>query len=101
MKERSMTVTLPPEDREFVEQLLGGGEYGTPADVISDGLDLLRAQLAYRRQRFARLKQLVGLGLEDMRQGRVTPFDPIAILEEVEQEFAESPRLDQTLRTPQ
>lgn len=89
-----MTVTLPLEDQQFIEQLLGGGEYRTPADVIRDGLDLLRAQATYRMQRFARLKQDIDVGLEDMRQGRVAPFDPMAILEEVEREFTDSTPTD-------
>ena len=90
-----MTVTVPPEYQKFVEQLVGAGAYDTPADVLRDSLELLRAQTANQVRRFERLKQAVEVGLEDMRQGRVSPADPMALLEEVEQEFAAENRASQ------
>jgi putative addiction module CopG family antidote len=82
-----MTVTVPPEYQQFVERLVGAGAYDNPADILRDGLELLRAQTVNQMRRFARLKQSVEVGLEDMRQGRAAPFDPMALLDEVEAEF--------------
>src|SRR3954452_19554429 len=86
-----MTVQLPPNYEQFVADMLGTGSYQSPADVICDGLDLLRAQAAYRQHRLAQLREQVEIGLEQMRRGEVSPADPMKLLEEVEQEFAERP----------
>lgn len=86
-----MTVTLPPDYQRFVEELVGGGGYRSPADVVCDGLELLRAQTVYRQQRLAELRQQVEVGLEQMRRGQVSPADPMKLLDEVEQEFAAPP----------
>lgn len=83
-----MTVDLPLEYQQFVEGLVGVGEYDTPFDVIRDGLDLVRAQSEYRRNHLEQMKQEVELGIEQMRRGEVVPFDPMALLKEVEEEFA-------------
>jgi antitoxin ParD1/3/4 len=86
-----MTVQLPASYEQFVAEMLGTGGYQSPADVICDGLDLLRAQAAYRQRRLEQLREQVNVGLEQMRQGKVSPADPMKVLEEVEQEFAEPP----------
>jgi len=86
-----MTVQLPPNYEQFVSEMLGTGGYKSPADVICDGLDLLRAQAVYRQHRLAQLRAQVEIGLEQMRRGQVSLADPMKILEEVEQEFAEPP----------
>jgi antitoxin ParD1/3/4 len=86
-----MTVQLPPTYEQFVAEMLGTGGYRSPADVICDGLDLLRAQAAYRQHRLTQLREQVEVGLEQMRRGEVSPADPMKLLEEVEQEFAERP----------
>lgn len=86
-----MNVQLPPNYEQFVTEMLGTGGYRSPADVICDGLDLLRAQAVYRERRLAQLREQVEIGLEQMRRGEVSPADPMKLLEEVEQEFAEPP----------
>ena len=86
-----MTVQLPANHEQFVAELVGTGGYQSPADVICDGLDLLRAQAVYRQQRLARLREQVDVGLEQMRNGQVSEVDPMELLEEVGREFAKSP----------
>jgi antitoxin ParD1/3/4 len=86
-----MTVQLPPNYEQFVAEMLGSGGYRSPADVICDGLDLLRAQATYRQHRLAQLREQVEAGLEQMRAGKVSEVDPMELLEEVEQEFAKPP----------
>ena len=86
-----MTVQLPPNYEQFVARMLDTGGYQSPAEVICDGLDLLRAHAVYRQQRLAQLREQVEVGLEQMRRGQVSPADPMKLLEEVEQEFAEPP----------
>ncbi len=86
-----MTVQLPPNYERFVAEMLGAGGYQSPADVICDGLDLLRAQAVYRQRRLAHLREQVEIGLEQMRKGQVSPADPMELLDEVEREFAKPP----------
>jgi antitoxin ParD1/3/4 len=86
-----MTVQLPANYEQFVAEMLGTGSYQSPAEVICDGLDLLRAQVVYRQQRLAQLREQVELGMEQMRKGQVSPADPMELLEEVEREFTERP----------
>lgn len=86
-----MTVQLPRNYEQFVAEMLGTGGYRSPADVICDGLDLLRAQAVYRQHRLAQLREQVEAGLEQMRSGNVSEVDPMKLLEEVEHEFAEPP----------
>jgi putative addiction module CopG family antidote len=85
-----MTVSLPLDYQRFVERLVNAGSYRSADEVVCDSLDLLRAQEVYRQERFAHLKRQVDAGIEQMRLGEVTPADPLALLNEVEQEFAES-----------
>jgi putative addiction module CopG family antidote len=86
-----MTVQLPVNYEQFVAEMLKAGGYQSPADVICDGLDLLRAQAVYRKQRLAHLREQVEVGMEQMRKGKVSPADPMELLEEVEREFANPP----------
>ncbi|HKB06322.1 MAG TPA: type II toxin-antitoxin system ParD family antitoxin [Gemmataceae bacterium] len=86
-----MTITLPPDYQRFIEQLVGEGGYQSAADVVCDGLELLRAQTVYRQQRLAELRRQVEVGLAQMRCGQVSPADPMKLLDEVEQEFASPP----------
>ena len=90
-RSEGMTVQLPPNYEQFVAEMLGSGGYRSPADVICDGLDLLRAQAVYRQHRLTQLREQVEAGLEQMRAGNVSEADPMKLLEEVEQEFAEPP----------
>jgi putative addiction module CopG family antidote len=87
-----MTVQLPASYEQFVSEMLGTGSYRSPADVICDGLDLLRAQAAYRQHRLTQLREQVEAGLQQMRAGQVSEVDPMDLLNEIEQEFAEPPK---------
>ena len=78
-----MTVQLPASYEQFVTEMLGTGSYQSPADVICDGIDLLRAQAISRQRRLEQLREQVEVGLEQMRRGQVSPADPMKVLEEV------------------
>ncbi len=79
-----MTVQLPASYEQFVAEMLGTGGYQSPADVICDGLDLLRAQAVYRQRRLEQLREQVEVGLEQMRRSQVSSADPMKVLEEVQ-----------------
>lgn len=61
---------IPPDLRQFVEQELASGHYGSTEEMIADGLRLLRQQKPdeLRRQVLAGLEQIdrgEGIELED------------------------------------
>ena len=58
-----MTVELPPAPSRALNQLLKSGVYASPAEAVAEGLRLLQ--------------QLID-GAEQIRAGRVTPFDETA-----------------------
>lgn len=71
-----MTISLTAELEEFVNRELKSGKYQSAADVVVEGLRLLQE----REARLAELRQEIGIGLEDVKQGKVAPFDPRATL---------------------
>lgn len=58
-----MTVELPPVPTRALNQLLKSGVYASPAEAVAEGLRLLQQLLD---------------GTEQIRAGRVTPFDETA-----------------------
>jgi putative addiction module CopG family antidote len=81
-----MTVTLTPEMEALVNEQLATGQYATREEVV-------RAALLLVHQRYGELKAAIAEGMEDIKQGRVTPFDPMATLARVK--AARAKRLDE------
>ena len=68
-----MTVTLPPELQQFVEEQIESGQYPNQTDVIQAGLHLLL-------NRRDELRSLLAAGIDQADRGEVAPFDPMASL---------------------
>ena len=60
-----MTVELPPGSSRTLSQLLKSGVYSSAAEAVAEGLRLLQQLLA---------------GVEQVRAGKVTPFDEAAVV---------------------
>ena len=58
-----MTVELPPAPSRALSQLLKSGAYSSPAEAVAEGLRLLQQLLA---------------GTDQIRAGKVVPFDEAA-----------------------
>ena len=71
-----MTLTLPPELQQFVEEQIESGQYPNQADVIHAGLHLLL-------NRRDELRSLLATGIDQADRGEVAPFDPMASLAEI------------------
>ena len=77
-----MTLTLPPELQQFVEEQIESGQYPNQADVIQAGLHLL---LNRRNE----LRSLLAAGIDQADRGEVAPFDPMASLAEIKRRRVE------------
>lgn len=69
-----MNVSLTPELEKLVKEKLASGGYASASEVIREGLRLLQ-----ERDQLHRLRGEVRLGLEQIEQGRVRPFDKHAV----------------------
>lgn len=65
-----MNVSLTPELEKLVEEKVSSGGYASASEVIREALRLLQ-----EHDQLNRLRREVRLGLEQMEQGRVHPFD--------------------------
>ena len=70
-----MTVTITPEMEALVNERISRGQYATPEEVVTAGLRLLREADARKE---SELRALLDEAEEDVRAGRVAPFDPLA-----------------------
>ena len=79
-----MTITLTPEMEHLVQSKIESGLFGSPADVVYEGLLLLEQEEA----RFDDLKKEITLGMEQAETGQVKAFDAEHLKARVRQELA-------------
>lgn len=70
-----MTVTLTPEMEALVNARITRGQSATPEEAIAAGLRLLH-EADTRKE--TELRALLDEAEEDVKAGRVGPFDPVA-----------------------
>lgn len=63
-----MTVTLTAEQEKFIAEQVGNGHFNSAADVIAQGLGMLRAQEEFIRANTAELREQVATGLGQIRR---------------------------------
>ena len=66
-----MTVTLTPEQEKLVNEQIKSGHYQSAADVVSQGLGMLREQEEFIRSNQAELRDQIAVGLDQIRCGEV------------------------------
>jgi len=71
-----MTITLTPELEQIVKDQLATGQFASAEEVVA-------VSLKRTRQQYEELKALISEGEEDIRNGRVGPFDPLGTLARV------------------
>ncbi len=64
-----MNITLPPDMEAYVQAKYRSGRYVTPAEVVCEGLRLLRDQDLLRAIRLEELQQEVTLGVQAIDEG--------------------------------
>ena len=79
-----MTITLTPEMEHLVQRKVQSGLFGSPADVVYEGLLLLEQEEA----RFEELKSDIAVGIQQADSGQVKTFDTENLKARVRQELA-------------
>ena len=68
-----MNVTLTPEQENYVQSQLEGGNYDSIQELISEALQLLEERnRVLKQQRLVELRQKIASGTEQIAQGKVT-----------------------------
>ena len=78
-----MTITLTPEMEHLVQSKVQSGLFGSPADVVYEGLLLLDQEEA----RFEELKNELAVGVQQAETGQVKAFNPEGLKARVRQEL--------------
>lgn len=63
-----MTVTLTAEQERFIAEQMGNGHFKSAADVIAQGLGMLRAQEEFIRTNTAELREQIAIGLKQIQK---------------------------------
>jgi antitoxin ParD1/3/4 len=64
-----MTVTLTPDQEQFIAEQIKSGHYQSADDVITQSLGLLRTQEEFIRTNTGELREQIAVGLEQIRRG--------------------------------
>lgn len=64
-----MTVTLTPDQEQFIADQIKSGHYHSADDVIAQSLGLLRAQEEFIRTNAGELREQVAVGLKQIERG--------------------------------
>jgi antitoxin ParD1/3/4 len=67
----TMTVTLTPEQEQFVAEQLKSGHYQSAGDIIAQSLGMLQAQEEFIRSNATELREKIAVGLEQIQNGDV------------------------------
>ena len=81
----TMNVSLSKDFVDFVNREVASGEYGSASEVVREALRLLRREKAAHLEKLAILRREVGIGLEQVRAGRLSTRSVMEILAEQEQ----------------
>jgi antitoxin ParD1/3/4 len=87
----TMNVSLSAEMAAFVNREVASGEYSSASEVVREALRLLRREKAAYDEKLAILRREIGLGLEDMRAGRLSKRSVMDIVTELEREDKQGP----------
>ncbi len=78
-----MDVLLTPEIERFIRSQVESGKYGSVADVIQAGIQLLEERDSIYKGRFEELRQEVSIGVEQLDRGE--RLEGRAVIEELRQ----------------
>lgn len=71
-----MTVTLTPEQEQFISDKVQSGEYNSPVEVVSDSLRLLRERESLLEANRDELRREIQKGMDCFTRGNYTVLDP-------------------------
>lgn len=84
-----MNLELDPSLSQFVSELVASGQFASEAEVVREGLTLLRQRSAERSETLEELRRQIQVGLDQAKRGEVGPLDIRAIQERGMQRLAE------------
>ena len=82
-----MHLELDPTLSQFVNELVASGQYASEADVIREGLTLLRQRSAERSEALDELRRQIQVGMDDIARGDVEELDMATIRAEARREW--------------
>jgi antitoxin ParD1/3/4 len=88
-----LSVTLPPDLREFVDSQINDGTFGSENEVLVNALYLLRERTLSRDQRLAQLRAAVKIGLDELDRGEGQPWAKEEIWSEVGRRLGDIQRM--------
>ena len=68
-----MDVTLTPELEQIISDKVKSGDYSSPAEVVGEGLRLLKERDEFNRIRLEELRRDIGLGIQQADAGELVP----------------------------
>jgi antitoxin ParD1/3/4 len=66
-----MNLELDPGIDKTIDELIRGGGYHTPQEVVRESLDLLKSREAGRQEHLARLRREVQIGIDQIHRGEL------------------------------
>ncbi len=81
-----MTISLPSELEQLIEERIQSGRYHSAVEVIVDALHLLRQRDEQDEQKRENLRRDLAAGLEQINQGKVGPLNAKETLARIRQE---------------
>jgi antitoxin ParD1/3/4 len=88
-----MTVTLTKEQESLVKEQLESGHFKSIDEVITQGLEMVKAQEAFIRENVVELRKKIATGLDQIRRGEV--LDGEAAIANVRKKLARYERGEQ------
>ena len=72
-----MTVTLPPQLEQFVQDQVSSGRYGSASEVVGEALRLFQEREELQQRRFEELKREIAIGIAQADQGQLIPAEEV------------------------
>jgi len=84
-----VTITLTPEMAEAVRGAVSGGDYASTSEIMREALRDWQVKREVRRRDLEALRDEIRIGEEAIRAGRVSAFDPEAIIRQGERKLSQ------------
>ncbi len=66
-----MVITLTPDQERFVTEQLSSGRYKSAADIVNQGIGIMRAQEQFIQSNRDSLRERIDSGIGQIRRGEV------------------------------
>ena len=80
-------VCLDPQQAEFLAACVASGRYQNASDVVREGLRLLEREHAVLHAEYARVREMIRVGAEELERGETHDAD--TVFQEIEVELSE------------